>query len=103
MNFDDVVKYLYCEDCGNGQFMIATSVADPSLLVFVYLDKHGYFNIFRSMQEYTMYVENIECDRICINYDDYPNLDEGVDPLDQWLMDNIIDIDAAFIKENNHD
>jgi hypothetical protein len=97
-DFDDKVEWLYCEDCGVGQFLIARAVEDKDSIAFVYLDKHGYYNVFRSMDEYNNYVEGVACERICVSDEDfsYNELPEGVDFIDAWTYDNLKDINKAF-------
>ena len=99
-NLDDVVDYIYCEDCGNGQFMIARSVKDVNAIVFVYLDKRDYFNVFQTMEEYTLYVSGLECKRICLSYEGFESSEEGVDPLDVWLLHNINNLNKAFEEQS---
>jgi hypothetical protein len=90
MDNQEKFEYIHNEEVGNGQFYIA-KLPERELL-FVFLDKYGYFNIFPTMQDYTLYVENdLTCKRDCIE-DSYieegeEGYEEGVDALDRYLRE----------------
>lgn len=97
-DFDAKVEWVYCDDCGMGQFMIARAVGDSDSIAFVYLDKYGYYNVFRTMDEYSNYVQDDQCERICVGEEDYPydDLPEGVDAIDAWMYDNLPQLYKVF-------
>ena len=82
-------EYIHQEDIGSGVFDIIR--LKDGVLLFSYQDKHGIFNIFPTMGDYTAYCEgNLSgCQRVCID-NEYieegePGYEEGVDALDRYL------------------
>lgn len=81
-------EYIYNEHIGNGVFDIIRML--DGALIFSFLDKHGYFNVFNTMEQFTIYIEQGDSDgRICIADaqldENDPNYEEGVDALDRYL------------------
>jgi hypothetical protein len=74
--------WIYSEDFGSGVFNIAHMGEDDYR--FVWIDKHSIANIFKTMADYTDYVEgNLNCERECVAVE--PTDIEGYDTLDQHL------------------
>lgn len=82
-------EYIHQEDIGGGVFDII-KLKDHRLL-FSFQDKHGIFNVFPTMSDYTMYAEGDldGCTSVCINDESLdesdPAYEEGVDALDRYL------------------
>lgn len=81
-------EYIHNEHIGNGVFDIIR-LPDGELL-FSFLDKHGYFNIFNTMSEFTFYLDGTSIEnRVCIKDEQLdesdPHYEEGVDALDCYL------------------
>jgi hypothetical protein len=81
-------EYLYNDEVGNGVFDIIR--LPNGELLFSFKDKHGYFNVFPTMEDYTLYVEGLDgCKYVCVE-DKYieegeEGYEEGVDALDRYL------------------
>lgn len=81
--------YIHVEDVGSGQFCIAK--LPNNTLLFIFKDKHGIFNVFPTMNDYTLYAKGwlYGLKRECID-DEYieegeEGYEEGVDALDRYL------------------
>jgi hypothetical protein len=100
-----VFTYLYAAECGIGDFYIVSEIKNHSKLVFIFWDWDGKYNVFRTMEEYTLYVEGSPCERIIVGHEYADNFEdeneEGVSVIDLWLYKNIRNIDKAF--EDNND
>lgn len=82
-------EYIHNEHIGNGVFDIIR-MHDGEML-FSYLDKHGYFNVFNTMSEFAEYLDGTSIEnRVCIKDEQLdesdPDYEEGVDALDRYLM-----------------
>ena len=81
-------EYLYNDAIYDGVFDIIKLQGEDNFL-FSFLDDGGYFNIFKSMQEFYNYVIDEPCERICFEDESYeeddPRYEEGVDALDRYL------------------
>jgi len=99
-SFDDTINWIYSAECGKGIFSIAHEVGNTKNIVFIFLDKHGIATIFRSMEQYMLYVMGEDCELIYVGESEYPeeSRDEGVDFTDAWLYEHIYKIDETFSK-----
>lgn len=61
------INWLYQQSIGNGVFEVVSPPNGTDIL-FVWLDKHGYFNIFEEFQDFLDYWDNnpAGCKRVCI-------------------------------------
>lgn len=83
-------EYIHNEEIGMGVFDIIR-LPDGELL-FSFKDKHGYFNIFTTMEDFLAYMGVnglIESDHVSFPdeypFPDDPDYEEGVDALDLYL------------------
>lgn len=95
-DFESVIEWVYVADCGRGQFCVVREKLATDNVLFIYLDKHSYYNVFPTMEDYTAYVLGNPCTRICVEEDEYSDLPEGVDVLDMWLYNNIANSATIF-------
>lgn len=98
---EEKVKWICADDCYNGVFYIGQSVQNEDTVVYIYLDKYGYYNIFPSIEEFCNYMANEPCIRICVkdDLDSRDDLGEGVDVLDAYMYENIDNIEPLFDVE----
>lgn len=82
-------EYIHSEELGGGVFDIVR--LPDGKLFFSFLDKHGIFNVFPTMEDYTLYAKGLfvgfkrECfEDVQLDEGD-PNYEEGVDALDRYL------------------
>lgn len=82
------ITYIHNEHLGNGVFDIIRMPNEE--LLFSYLDKHGHFNVFKTMTEFADYLDGCDVEnRVCIADvqldENDPHYEEGVDALDHYL------------------
>jgi hypothetical protein len=105
-SFDDYIRWIHHEDMGNGQFMIASMVESPAAVALVYLDKHGYGNVFPNIEQFLNYLNNDKCIRLSIDPELFNELEshEGEDFIDDWVYKNIANLNNLFdIEVTSHE
>lgn len=93
----DEYRYLTTETVGNYNFIIigkpenAINLLGFFKLLYVFEDKHGYNNVFTSMEDFVSYITNDgSYERHCFSNallePDHPDYQEGVDAVDRYLI-----------------
>lgn len=89
-----IYGYITTESLGNRGFSIigkAVNTGGSFEVLYVYEDKHGYNNVFTSMEDFVSYIANDggyerHCFSNALFEPDHPDYQEGVDAVDRYLI-----------------